>query len=119
MSSVYVTSATPKSEPTLSAEDFILRHRMEGEQTLYSYHAGHLGTISILERRTGYSGGWWDTETGFMDDYASNRRAYKHFWLASGHIDIREWLENRGPMTWSECVAYVKINANTCVGVEV
>ena len=64
-----------------------------------------LGSITILDRMTGYGSGLRDVETGFRD-------VDGNFWLASGMFDIRKHL----PMKFSEAVALIKKNANNCFG---
>lgn len=62
----------------------------------------NLGSITILDRRTGF--GYRDTETGYRDleDY---------FWLASGMRDVLY----SGCKTIGEAIEWVKHNANTCI----
>jgi hypothetical protein len=66
-------------------------------------HHGKFGSITVLDRMTGF--GWRDIETGF-------RSPDKKFWLASGCFDIRSFPE----LTVSEAIAKIKENANTCTG---
>jgi len=63
----------------------------------------NLGSLTVLDRVTGFSGYIRDVETGFRDpDYV--------FWLASGNLDVR----NSGAETFREAIEWVKLNANTC-----
>ena len=64
----------------------------------------NLGSITILERMTGY--GWFDVETGYRDPDGK-------FWLASGMCDVRE----AGVKTIGEAIEWIKENSNTCRGV--
>ena len=63
----------------------------------------NLGTITVLERMTGF--GWLDTETGYRDPDGK-------FWLASGMQDVRE----SDCKTLGEAIRWVKDRANNCVG---
>ena len=69
----------------------------------FAFHC-NLGSITVLDRMTGFSFGR-DTETGFRD-------VEDKFWLASGMFDIRNYM----PMTFSDAVDLIKINANVCAG---
>ena len=68
----------------------------------YALHT-NLGTLTVLDRRTGY--GWRDTETGL-------RTLDGKFWLASGNLDVRE----SNAKTLGEAISWVKANANNCKG---
>ena len=63
-----------------------------------------LGNITVVDRMTGF--GWRDVETGYRDMSGK-------FWLASGGYDARKC----GLETFAEVVEWVKLNANTCVGI--
>ncbi len=63
----------------------------------------NLGTITVLDRETGYGTGIRDVETGYRD-------LDGNFWLASGGYDIRDM----NVKTFGEAIASVKKNANTC-----
>jgi len=65
----------------------------------------NLGTITVLDRMTGYGCGAMDTETGFRD-MAGN------FWLATGRMDVRR----AGCKTFGDAIQWIKDNANTCTG---
>lgn len=77
----------------------------------YKYEDDHqvalhtnIGSLTVLDRMTGYGGGIRDTETGFRDMDGN-------FWLASGGYDVR----NSGSKTIVEAIQWVKDNANTCI----
>ncbi len=72
----------------------------------FAFHS-NLGSLTVLDRMTGYMGGVRDTETGYRDIKGV-------FWLASGRCDVRE----SGAKTIGEAIAWVKEYANTCVGTE-
>lgn len=121
MSSVYVTSSTPKYKPVVFRGHFkVVRIYDEGtcdESIAYGFSAGHYGYISICDRMTGF--GWRDVETGFCDIYAMNARGKnnygKNFWLASGNFDIRSMIPDGG-LSWDGVVRLIKQNANSCIG---
>ena len=71
----------------------------------YRLHT-NLGSLTVLHRKTGYGEDWWDTETGYRD-------ANGKFWLASGGYDVRD----SGAKTMQEMIDWVKVRANTCMGV--
>ena len=77
------------------------------EDTLRACHTCALGSITVLDRLTGYEGYVRDVETGFRD-------LHGEFWLASGNFDILE----QGCETFGEAIALIKKNANNCVGTE-
>ena len=64
----------------------------------------NLGSLTVLDRLTGF--GWRDIETGY-------RNIEGKFWLASGNMDVRE----SGAQTIQEAIDWVKVYANTCVGI--
>ena len=64
----------------------------------------NLGSLTVLDRMTGFSGGIRDTESGFRDSDGN-------FWLASGMYDVRE----SGSKTIVEAIEWIKGKANTCV----
>lgn len=66
----------------------------------------NLGSLTVVDRLTGYSGGIRDTESGFRDNDGK-------FWLASGGCDVRD----SGAKTIHDAIEWVKNNANTCVGI--
>lgn len=70
----------------------------------YALHL-HIGSITVLDRMTGFSGGVRDIETGFRDPY-------NKFWLASGNFDIRTF----EGITIREAIVLIKKNSNTCQG---
>lgn len=69
----------------------------------FAFHS-NLGSITVLNRRTGF--GYRDVETGYRDPDGV-------FWLASGGRDVRL----AGCETVGAAIAWVKKNANACVGV--
>lgn len=64
----------------------------------------NLGSLTVVDRVTGFGNGIRDTETGFRD---SNDL----FWLASGMCDVRV----SGANTVKEAIDWVKRKANTCI----
>lgn len=74
------------------------------DDTLYSARLDDGSRLTVLHRKTGYEGGWFDTESGYKD-VAGN------FWLASGDMDVRK---NDG-FTVQQAIDWVKSHANTCV----
>ena len=70
----------------------------------WSLHT-NLGSITVVDRLTGYSGYVRDTETGYRDVDGL-------FWLASGMQDVRDSAAN----TIQDAIDWIKNNANTCVG---
>ena len=68
----------------------------------------NIGSITVLDRMTGFSGidgfGVRDTETGY-------RSPEGEFWLASGNFDIRSYNHK----TIGEAIICIQDNANTCV----
>lgn len=66
-----------------------------------AFHS-NLGSITVLDRRTGY--GHRDTETGYRDKEDK-------FWLASGNINVI----TSGAKTVGEAIDWIKARANTCV----
>lgn len=72
--------------------------------TQVAFHS-NLGSITVLDRMTGYGGGIRDIETGF-------RATDGKFWLASGNFDIRQM----GCKTIGEAIECIKRNANNMRG---
>jgi hypothetical protein len=68
-----------------------------------AFHS-NLGSITILDRMTGFSFGR-DTETGY-------RAPDGKFWLASGMFDIR----SKNVRTIGEAIDIIKDSANNCIG---
>ncbi len=64
----------------------------------------NLGSLTVLDRKTGFIGEPRDTETGY-------RSPDGKFWLASGMYDVRE----SGVNTIQEAIDWVKERANTCI----
>lgn len=69
----------------------------------------NLGSLTVLDRETGYEGGVRDIETGFREIDGGR------FWLASGGFDVRF---DSGAKTIGEAIEWVKNNSNTCKGVK-
>lgn len=67
----------------------------------------NIGSLTVLDRVTGYGYGIRDVETGFQCAETGL------FWLASGGYDVRE----SPAKTLGEAIAWVKGKANTCVGI--
>jgi hypothetical protein len=88
----------------LSSLPFTEKNVMDSDIS-YGLHL-YIGSITVLDRMTGYSGGIRDIETGFRDPYGK-------FWLASGNFDIRTF-EN---ITIREAIELIKKNSNTCQGI--
>ncbi len=65
----------------------------------------NIGTLTVLDRLTGFSGGIRDIETGY-------RSPEGEFWLASGGFDVRD----HNFKTIGEAIVWVQDNANTCRG---
>lgn len=107
MSSVYVTSATPKNDFILTAEMFTER-RIEYDvpDILYSFNAGHFGRVTVLDRMTGY--GYRDTESALRTFNGYSDARYGEFYLTSGEFDIRDGL----PMRFSLISQMLKETAN-------
>jgi hypothetical protein len=70
-------------------------------------HTCALGSITVLDRLTGYGGYIRDIETGYRD-------LHGEFWLASGNFNIIE----KGCETFGEAIALIKKNANNSIGKE-
>jgi len=77
-------------------------YQHEGDES-FAFHT-NLGSLTVLDRMTGYGDGIRDIETGFRDPEGN-------FWLASGGIDVRL----SGCETVGDAIEYVKSHANTCV----
>ena len=69
-----------------------------------AFHS-NLGSITVLDRMTGFGMGMRDIETGFRDVDGK-------FWLASGGFDIRD----KECKTIGDAIACIKRNANNCKG---
>ena len=63
----------------------------------------NLGSLTVVDRMTGYGRGIRDTESGF-------RNVEGDFWLAAGMQDVRE----SDAKTLGEAIDWVKSHANTC-----
>jgi hypothetical protein len=67
-----------------------------------AFHS-NLGTLTVLDRMTGYGNGIRDIETGY-------RNPSGDFWLASCDRDVLE----SGAKTVGEAIQWVKKHANNC-----
>ena len=74
--------------------------------TQKAFHSREFGSITILDRMTGYGGGVRDVETGYKD-------LDGNFWLASGGFNILEIAKGK---TIGDAIDLIKSNANTCIG---
>jgi len=88
----------------LCAEQFEEWHKTEDDQ-LYGLRLPNGGTLTVLDRMTGWGDGIRDIESGYKDKDDK-------FWLASGNFDIRQC----GEITIAQAIDLVKRNANTCIG---
>ena len=70
----------------------------------FAFHS-ELGSLTVVDRMTGFGGGVRDTESGYRDPTGS-------FWLASGMCDVRL----SGSETVGDAIEWVKKYANTCTG---
>jgi hypothetical protein len=98
------------SEATAFDEKYFLDIDMsysDSGDTQKACHTAGLGSITILDRLTGYGHNVRDVETGYRDEHGE-------FWLASGDFNILE----QGCKTFGEAIALIKSNANNCVGKE-
>ena len=80
-------------------------HQHEGDES-FALHT-NLGSLTVLDRMTGFGDGIRDIESGF-------RSPDGEFWLASGNYDVRE----SGAANVGEAIKWVKDRANSCVGIE-
>ena len=67
----------------------------------------NLGSLTVVDRLTGYAGYVRDIETGYQCKETGL------FWLASGGFDVRK----SEAKTLGEAIAWVKEHANSCVGI--
>lgn len=130
MSSVYVTSSILKTPPRIFVSDFfetpqsIKRREMEikhhGHHSRYAgdtCHAvwlGHWGSITIVDRMTGYGFGIRDVETGYTGWDVSGKWS-DNFWLVSCNFDIRDLIPEEG-IEADKLIAIIKDMANNCIG---
>ena len=63
----------------------------------------NLGSLTVLDRLTGFEGYVRDVETGYRYD--------GDFWLATGGVDVRA----SGAKILGEAIEWVKARANTCL----
>jgi len=94
------TNETPFDPSNFEDVDMSWSHSSD---TQTAWHT-HLGSLTVLDRMTGFGHGVRDTETGF-------RCPEGDFWLASGNIDVRL----SGAKTLGEAIQWVKDFANNCV----
>jgi len=84
-----------------------LFHRVERrevpENQQKAFHS-NLGSLTVLDRLTGYGFGIRDVETGYRDPDGE-------FWLASGDCDVL----SSEVETIGEAIEWVKKMANTCI----
>lgn len=92
-------------ETSFSELEFHEVPNQTGTDRQWALHT-NLGSLTVLDRMTGYIGGIRDTETGYRD--ASGK-----FWLASCMRDVRL----SGSVTIQDAIDWVKQNANTCIGI--
>lgn len=95
-----VTPETPFTE----LEFHEVPGQMESDRQL-ALHT-NLGSMTVLDRMTGYGGGIRDIETGYRDPDGK-------FWLASCNNDVRQ----SDATTMQDAIDWVKERANTCRGI--
>lgn len=91
-----------KEETPISSELFHEVLPAIGDDVQLALHT-NLGSLTVIDRETGYGYGLRDIETGYRDENGD-------FWLASGGCDVRR----SGSATIGEAIAWVKRHANTC-----
>ena len=96
-----------KAEDVFSKELFhdVAYETTRDNNKQWAFHS-NLGSLTVLNRMTGWGNGVRDTETGY-------RSPDGKFWLASGGYDVRE----SGCKTIGEAIDWVKRYSNSCVGV--
>lgn len=77
----------------------------DGETTVWAHRLTNGGRITACHRMTGV--GYHDEETGY-------RSPCGQFWLASGHYDIRDVLDELG--SEEAMIQWIMERANTCTG---
>lgn len=93
-------------ESPFSADLFHMPEYQGEHDESFAFHT-NLGSLTVLDRLTGFSGGIRDIESGFRDPDGN-------FWLASGDRDVRV----SGCKDVGSAIEWIKKNANNCVGVE-
>ena len=88
-----------KFDPLLLFNDAVFQSDRDMSFALHT----NLGSLTVLDRVTGFIGSPCDIETGFTDPEGN-------FWLASGNVDVRY----SGCETFGEAIEWVKARANTC-----
>lgn len=76
-----------------------------GDHKVWRHRLANGGAITVCERMTGF--GWPDVETGYSSPCGQ-------FWLASGHQDIRDELDQFN--SEDEMAQWVIDRANNCTG---
>ena len=77
------------------------------EDTQKAFHSNEFGSITILDRMTGFGYGIRDVETGYRD-------LNGEFWLASCNFNILK----QDVKTVGQAIKLIKENANNCIGEE-
>lgn len=96
-----ITVDSPFSEELFHEAEMKEQECSYEQEYQWAFHS-NLGSLTVLDRRTGFR--WRDTETGFRDEDGK-------FWLASGMIDVRK----SGCKTVGEAIEWVKKEANNCI----
>ena len=76
--------------------------------TQKAFHSKEFGSMTIVDRMTGYGNGIRDVETGYKD-------LHGEFWLASGDFNILEAAKGK---TIDEAISLIKKHANNLIGKE-
>lgn len=95
-----VTEKTPFSKEYFHKPEY---QGLEGDSS-YALHT-NLGSLTVVNRKTGFIGSPRDTESGYRDIDGK-------FWLATGNVDVME----SGCKTVGDAIKFVKDNSNTCIG---
>ena len=77
----------------------------DGDTKVWRHRLTNGGSITVCHRLTGF--GYWDEETGYSSPCGQ-------FWLASGHQDIRDELDELN--SEDEMAQWVIDRANNCTG---
>jgi len=93
----------PKKKTIKDLQFSIEEHSHSYGKNIQFFSKTKWGTISILDRVTGY--GYRDIESGYTDPDG-------YFWLASGKFDIRSYPD----LTIHDAIQKIKDNANICIG---
>jgi len=92
-------------ETPLNSMEFHLVIDTPQDNTQWALHT-NMGSLTVVDRITGFGNGMRDTETGYRDIEGK-------FWLASGMNDVRD----SEAKTIQEAIDWVKNHANTCIGI--